>query len=324
MKLALCVGINYYEDGGCLKGCVKDAMDMVNTLQRNGDGTANFEAISLIARDEDTAISKPKLRIQLRKLFESDVETALFYFSGHGAVDDYGGYLCTSDVMSGDDGFAMSDLMDLVAKSPARNKIIILDCCFSGALANCQKLGKDNRMVNFCELPENTTIISACTDNSVAYEGLFTPLVIDALRGGAMDMIGEVSLSGVYSYVDRALGAWYQRPVFKANIKNSICLRKNNPPIAFDILRRITDHFVDPFDDYPLDPTFEEDKNISGIPDVNKEHEAIFADMREYARVNLVVPVGEEYMYWAAVRSKACRLTPLGRYYWRLVATNRI
>jgi hypothetical protein len=29
-------------------------------------------------------------------------------------------------------------------------------------------------------------------------------------------------------------------------------------------------------------------------------------------------------MYYAAMESKTCRLTPLGRHYWRMAANNRI
>jgi hypothetical protein len=34
--------------------------------------------------------------------------------------------------------------------------------------------------------------------------------------------------------------------------------------------------------------------------------------------------VDEEFMYYAAINSKACRLTPLGQQYWRLASAKRI
>ena len=40
--------------------------------------------------------------------------------------------------------------------------------------------------------------------------------------------------------------------------------------------------------------------------------------------VNLVVPVGETHMYYAAMNSKSCKLTALGVHYWNLVKNNRI
>jgi len=38
----------------------------------------------------------------------------------------------------------------------------------------------------------------------------------------------------------------------------------------------------------------------------------------------LVVPVDEEFMYFAAMNSKSCRLTELGYHYWRLIKKNKL
>lgn len=318
MSVALCVGVDYYKYANCLEECVLDANDIAKALATNGDGSMNFEVIPRFAKDEKTAITKQELRALVERLFGLDVETALFYFSGHGAVNAYGGYLCTSEIRDPEDGLSMDALMQIVARSKVRNKIIILDSCHSGTL------GEISLMEGFCKLPPNTTILAACTDSDVSYEGIFTPLVVDALNGGAMNLLGEVSPGSVYSYVDRALGAFYQRPVFKANIKNFVCLRKNLPPIKLTDLKNIGILFEEDSFEFPLDPTYEEDKNHTENKEVNKQHEAIFALLRKYAALNLVVPVGEEYMYWAAVHSKSCKLTALGRYYWQLVRSGRI
>jgi hypothetical protein len=38
----------------------------------------------------------------------------------------------------------------------------------------------------------------------------------------------------------------------------------------------------------------------------------------------LVEPVGAEHMYFAAIESKACRLTLLGRHYWHVAEDGRM
>ena len=76
-----------------------------------------------------------------------------------------------------------------------------------------------------------------------------------------MNLLGEVSPGSIYSYIDRSLGAWEQRPVFKANIKTFVSLRKNAPPISISELRRITDFFGTPYEEFSLDPTYEPDKH---------------------------------------------------------------
>ena len=139
-----------------------------------------------------------------------------------------------------------------------------------------------------------------------------------------MNLLGEVSPGSIYSYVDQSLGAWEQRPVFKANIKAFVSLRKNTPPIQLNDLRKICDIFVEPYEAYQLDATYEPDKHESDNKEVNTEHELIFSILQQYAKLNLVVPVGEEHMYYAAIHNKSCKLTAQGQHYWRLAKSNHI
>ena len=53
-------------------------------------------------------------------------------------------------------------------------------------------------------------------------------------------------------------------------------------------------------------------------------HERAFATLQKYRAAKLLVPVGAEHMYFAALESKACRLTPLGRHYWQLAKDGRL
>lgn len=318
MRKALCVGINYYSTASKLKGCVSDARNMARVLSRNGNGELNFETKCISARDKASSITLKDLRDNIRWLFEDDPEVALFYFAGHGAVDTYGGYLCTSEISNPEDGMPLQLLMEIVKQSKARNKIIILDSCHSGFA------GKISPMSDYSVLPDNTIVLAACRDSQYAYDGLFTPLVVDALRGGAMNLLGEVTPASIYSYVDRAMGAWLPRPVFKANIKNFICLRTNKPPISIKELRALTRYFKTPDMKYQLDPTYEEDKSDVPGSEVNKEHEAIFELLCKYAQLNLLVPIDTLYMHQAAIKSKCCKLTAQGQYYWMLVKNDKI
>jgi len=46
--------------------------------------------------------------------------------------------------------------------------------------------------------------------------------------------------------------------------------------------------------------------------------------LQKLQSVGLIVPVDEQHMYYAAINSKACKLTALGYHYWRLVKDKRI
>lgn len=322
MKKALCVGIDSYEHFGDLHGCVNDANSVKAALERNGDGTLNFDAKLMSATSEASYITRTDLKDAIADLFKSEAEIAVFYYAGHGAIDELGGYLCTSEVERPDEGLSLDDVMGFVSKSNAQNKVIILDSCCSGAIANSRF------MPNYATLHRGTTLLAACDESGYATEadghGVFTSLLVEALYGGAMNLLGEVSPGSIYSYIDRSLGAWEQRPEFKANIRSFVSLRKNAPPIQISELRKITEYFVSPYDEYKLDPTYEHDKHEADVVDVDKEHEAIFTILQKYVKLNLVVPVDAEHMYYAAIGHKSCKLTAQGQHYWNLVKKNTI
>lgn len=323
MRKALCIGIDCYEHVHDLHGCVNDANSVKAALERNGDGTLNFAVKLMCATSEASYINRNDLRDAIENLFKTDSEIAVLYYSGHGSFDALGGYLCTSEIQRPDEGVSLNEVMGFVAQSKARNNIIILDSCFSGAISNPVE------MQNYSVLHNGTTILAACGPSEYASEdnghGIFTSLLVEALYGGAMNLLGEVSPGSIYSYIDRSLGAWdEQRPLFKANISSFVSLRKNAPPIPIAELRQITEIFTSQYDEYPLDPTYEPDKHETDIKDINKEHEVIFATLQRFVKLNLVIPVDEEHMYYAAIHYKSCKLTARGQHYWKLVKNNTI
>lgn len=46
--------------------------------------------------------------------------------------------------------------------------------------------------------------------------------------------------------------------------------------------------------------------------------------LQELESIGFVEPIGEKHMYFAAMHSKACKLTDLGMYYWLLVKRGRV
>lgn len=317
MRKALIVGVNHYDNTAWnLSGCVPDAYAVNAVLEQNSDGTKNFDVKLYTAMNEKTRITRGILKSYVSELFEDDNEIALFYFSGHGYIENTGGYLITSECSTGDDGLSMNELLSIVNDSKAKNKIVVLDTCHSGAMGNFDSKS-DIAFIN-----EGVTILTASRKNQFSMDegdgGTFTKLFVDALSGAAANLLGEVSPGSVYAHIDQSLGAWKQRPIFKTNVKNFVCLRKVQPPISLTDLRKITDLFDDSYE-FKLDPSFEPE---SDNPD--KENTETFAVLQKYNRVNLVVPVDAPHMYHAAMNSKSCKLTVVGEYYWKLVKENRI
>lgn len=317
MRKALIVGIDYYANANRLHGCVNDAFAVRQVMERHGDGTKNFDVMLKTASDATTAITKNELKALITDLFDDETEVALLYFSGHGYIDSNCGYLITSDCQTGDDGVSMDEIMNYVNNSRSKNKVIMLDCCHSGQFGNVAALG------NSAVLSEGTTILTASARDQYAVEdggrGLFTGLLVDAMNGSAANLVGEISPGSVYAHIDRSLGAWSQRPIFKTNVRSFISLRKVMPPISLEDLKKIDDLFPDKGYEFPLDPTFEP---TSG--ETNDTNAVKFRMLQKYNRLNLVVPVGAEHMYYAAMDRKSCKLTIVGEHYWTLVREGRI
>lgn len=287
-------------------------------LDRHGNRTKNFDINFKVSSCADEVIEKKSLKNDIEKLFKDDNDIALFYFSGHGYIDTTGGYLITSECKNGDDGLSMNDLLIFVNNSKAKNKIIILDCCHSGEFGNIKQSNADNAL-----LSEGTTILTASGKDEYAAEnngsGLFTRLFVDAMNGSASDLVGNITPGSIYSHIDQSLGAWEQRPIFKTYVKTFTTLRKVPPPISLSNLKKLVELFHTKEKNFKLDPSFEpESKNP-----IN-ENVAKFKLLQKYNRINLVVPVGAKHMYFAAIKSKSCKLTILGKYYWNLIKNEKI
>lgn len=325
MRKALIVGIDHYEHVGTLSGCVNDAHAVKAVLERHADGTLNFAAPNVLTGTGPTQrVLKRDLKDAARELFAEDPEISLFYFAGHGYVEDTGGFLCATDSADGDDGLSLHELMTMANSSRAKNKVVVLDSCHSGIAGN-SALAQ-----GLAEISDGLTILTASTAEQYALEvpaggaGVFTKLFVDALNGAAANLVGDITPGSVYAHIDQSLGPWAQRPVFKTNVKTFVSLRNAKPPISLSRLQALTTHFPSPDFELPLDPSFEPERssdqtNDPSVPPPNPANTATFRVLQDYVRVNLVRPVAAEHMWHAAMQSKSCELTVLGQHYWTLV-----
>lgn len=308
MRGALLVGIDNYPGAARLHSCVNDAEALGELLETNEDGTRNFSVN--VKKDVPT---RGDLRAMLINLFEKDLDTALFYFAGHGCINERGGFFVTPDFKSYDEGISMDEVLNIVNQSKIKEKIVVIDCCHAGSLGTPVIIGSTASY-----LGAGVTILAASRHNESSMEvnghGVFTSLLLSALEGGASDIAGNISPGSIYAYIDRSLGFWEQRPVYKTNVSRFISLRNAQPLLSLALIRKITSFFKTPDYEFPLDPTCEDTNADIAVPERVSE----FKDLQKMQGVGIVTPVGEEYMYWAAMRSKPCRLTRLGRHYWYL------
>ena len=312
-KGALVVGINHYKDAP-LTGSVDDANELSYLLAWHDNNDPNFQCKKLVS--SVTSVKDDVLKTEIEKIFSNEnLETVLFFFSGHGGKLDSGeGYLVTEDSKEKKGGIYMSWLLEKANKSPAKEVIILLDCCYSGSIFD---------LTENDSLREGISIITACSSDEYSKEkggkGLFTEAVCGALAGGGSDILGNITSSGVYTYVEDLFSAFEQRPLFRAHLKDTMVLRQSTPYIDKDILRKIDTYFTSPEDEHELSALYEDNKTGLADKTVDKEKEEIFRHLQKMVSCRLVKPVGEEHMYYAAIRDKSCKLTPLGQYYWKRV-----
>lgn len=117
--------------------------------------------------------------------------------------------------------------------------------------------------------------------------------------------------------------------MFKTNVTKFTSLRQVQPQVDKKIIRKICEYFKDENDRFMLNPSFEptntkdvEHKIVE--PYAFAKNTAIFSDLQKLESIGLVVPVDEEHMYFAAMNSKSCGLTAIGKQYWKLVKEKRI
>jgi hypothetical protein len=314
--VALVIGVDDYP-GNPLTGCVADAEAIAKLLQWNADGGPNLDC--RVVTSENNRVTRQLVRQQAQELFsKSDADVAVFFFAGHGAQSERGGVLVTQDSEEHDEGVLMSDLIGYANRSEARERIIILDCCHAGEM-NTLVLSANQVPV---PLEEGVTILAACRSNQFAIErggrGLFTGNICDALDGGAADVRGRVSVADVYAYVNEVFAEWDQKPLFRASLAKLTCLRRASHAVSDDKLRRIVEFFPTADAEFALDPSFEPTEEPR-----HEQNEADFALLQALRAARILEPVGTPHMYYAAMESRSCKLTPRGQFYWRAASAHK-
>lgn len=333
-RRALLVGINNYEYiRPRLTWCVDDAQAMREVLGVHANGEPNFHcrlllsspdasstvhAADLPSTFEHTRVTLTSLRSALNNLLEFD-GIVVFYFSGHGIVTSQGYFLATQDGTSTRPGLLMNELLEMTRHSRAREIILIIDSCYSGATGEPTIDGDISNLY----LRPGVTLLAAAGPDQISLEvnghGMFTRLVRGALKGGAADVRGRVSAASVYAYVEEALGPWDQRPVYKSNATRLSPIRYCKPDLTDTDLRRLPQFFPSEDFQYPLDPSYELTR-IEALP----EHVEIFNLFKRYQVARLLRPSFDEHLYYAAINRRPAELTPLGQFYRQLAHDNLI
>lgn len=213
-KLALLIGVSEYQPGlNPLPSAVKDVEAMRRVLIHPEIG--NFAEVDI------TALKNPQrqeMEDAIYNLFahRQKEDLLLFYFSGHGIKDDNGRlYLSTSTTRKQNDrlfkpsAVAASVLHESMNESRSQRQVIILDCCFSGAIAQGLTV-KDDGTVNLQEQlgGKGRAILTSSTSTQYSFEqagsdlSIYTRYLVEGMEKGAADRDGDgwISIDELHEY----------------------------------------------------------------------------------------------------------------------------
>ncbi|NMG07320.1 SUMF1/EgtB/PvdO family nonheme iron enzyme [Brasilonema sp. UFV-L1] len=213
-KLALLIGVSEYQPGlNPLPCAVKDVEAMRRVLTHPEIG--NFAEVDI------TVLKNPErqeMEDAIYNLFahRQKQDLLLFYFSGHGITDDYGKlYLSTSTTRKQNDrlfkpsAVAASVLHESMNESRSQRQVIILDCCFSGAIAQGLTV-KDDGTVKLQEQlgGKGRAILTSSTSTQYSFEqegsdlSIYTRYLVEGMEKGAADRDGDgwISIDELHEY----------------------------------------------------------------------------------------------------------------------------
>ncbi|AKG20671.1 caspase, EACC1-associated type [Calothrix sp. 336/3] len=210
-KIALLIGVSEYDHGlDPLPGATND-VDALERVLKNPE-IGGFDIVVPL----QNPLRQP-MEEAIFKLFANREEDdlLLFYFSGHGIVDRATErfYLATRDIrkergtLVKPSAVAANFLHENINDSRSQRQVIILDCCFSGAIAQGMTV-KDDGVIDIQQQlgGKGRAILTSSTSTQHSYEvegyGVYTRYLVEGIEKGAADRDGDgwISIDELHEY----------------------------------------------------------------------------------------------------------------------------
>lgn len=241
-RLALVIATYHHEDTG---------------LRRLNAPAHDAEAFAAVLADADiagfevtTLVNEPTHRVgrAIGEFYRDrrHDDLTLLYFTGHGVKDDSGRlYLAMTNTFRDNllfTGLSAEQVDRAMESCVSRRKVLILDCCYSGAFP-AGRLAKGDTEVHALERfhGRGRTVLTASDATQYSFEGdralgtatqsVFTRHLVAGLRDGSADLDGDgdVTLDELYSYVhDRVVAELpQQRPKKQDDVEGRLVIARN-------------------------------------------------------------------------------------------------
>lgn len=252
---ALLIGVGDYEEIGATNlPTYKMDLSLLGTSLLSGLKVPK-ENLRLMAGNENDGYIAAKDFARVLAGFRSLLgaeDTFLFYFSGHG---------WKKHLLFSDESVKLQSVIDIIAKLPAKNKIVILDCCYSGnfQVSGARKMYFEHRksekgFVDSCEeklftvdaqgafykfmdsfAGHGIAVMASSAADEVSRLGpkgnhsMFTGALSTAIALKKRVSKGKTSLHDIYDATMRLVSAWNrenpgkeQQPIFRESLGGTI------------------------------------------------------------------------------------------------------
>lgn len=239
-RLALVIATYRYADAGlrALTAPARDAEGLAEVLR--DPAVAGFEVTTIVNRpmqEVGTAISA------FYRGHRAD-DLTLLYFSGHRLKDDAGRlYLAMADTMRDNlrfTGLSADLINEAMEEGRSRQKVLILDCCYSGAFPAGAKGDTEVHALERFR-GRGRTVLTASDSTQYSFEGdridgdaqqsVFTRYLVAGLRDGTADLDGDgdITVDELYRYVrERVVKEMPQQsPKKHANVEGETVIARN-------------------------------------------------------------------------------------------------
>jgi len=261
-RWAVLIGINgYHESLGRLKYSVNDCRRLAEVLT-TGDDAFPADHV-LVLTDDEAAERRPTygnihswLASWLSQPDEDD--TVLVFFAGHGREMDGKCYLVPADATLQTihvAGIPVPYVQELLNRCKARQKVLVLDACHSGAGRDVSTMAAP--MMKTLSAGKGIYTLTSCDVDELSHEwdekkqGVFSYYLAEALSGSCPpDGRGHITADGVYEWVFDRVREWTrthrcsQAPKRVCDVSGAVVLRRSEPDwrrLAADLQSQLAD-----------------------------------------------------------------------------------
>lgn len=220
-KIALLIGVSEYEGLNPLPGAVEDVDALYRVLVDPERGEFLQENVTPLKNPD-----RQKMEEEIYWLFHDrhKDDLLLFYFSGHGIKDDRNNLYLGTRITCKDNGalfqpsaVAATYLHQRIEASSSQHQVIILDACFSGAIAKGMTV-KDDGIVKLEDYlgGKGRAILTSSTATEYSFEAeatehgdtglsIYTQYLVEGIATGAADLDEDdwISVDELHEYASK-------------------------------------------------------------------------------------------------------------------------